>query len=281
MNRIFIGFAALALLCAPALALSIPVNQGIKIKYSNWENVSLDTTVGSGTTLPGGTYLGDNYGIFSITSMTVVGQTTAFWNAGEGGVYLNGFFWGFDVQNNEDAVGGFIEVWKGTTALDADPSSDGNGSDEWGESGGKPTYPTVNEEGQTLFLRGIAGTGARPGAFPATLAGTFASTTAPISGTALSYYDIDVADPGSHGLQFDNDIFSIDDDLNPETPNVKRDLFAAARFPAALVPLYGWTTTSDDPVTAYYTPEPGTMALLGLGLLGLGYGARRKLRRKA
>lgn len=44
---------------------------------------------------------------------------------------------------------------------------------------------------------------------------------------------------------------------------------------------FGWTQQSDDPVTGNVVPEPGTMLLMGSGLLGLaGYGFTRR-RKKA
>jgi hypothetical protein len=47
-------------------------------------------------------------------------------------------------------------------------------------------------------------------------------------------------------------------------------------FEPDLVPTNGWQSASDDPVQWSVLPEPTTMGLLGMGLVGIGLRARRR-----
>jgi hypothetical protein len=120
------------------------------------------------------------------------------------------------------------------------------------------------------------------GADPTNGAVTVQSSVAPTTGTgsAFSYQNVNLAKPGFWTDALNGDWFLNDDQGNPLVGG-SRDLRTQSNFN----PSIGWSdpsnnifgVSSKDPVRAFTTvPEPATLLLVGIGLLGAAIGHRRR-----
>jgi hypothetical protein len=103
-----------------------------------------------------------------------------------------------------------------------------------------------------------------------TLNADFNATTLPTAGTAQAYYNVV---GGSLASKFDTDTLP--------TAFGTRDFFAQNTFcpngaTSCGLPVGDWQLLSNDPIRAFVVPEPTTLAVLGFGLLGLGFAVRRR-----
>lgn len=225
------------------------------------------------TQAPGTT--NDTSGIFSIASISNLstGQTEYLRGvAGDvGGVavgpYLTGVFYGLQDQyvqtlgnfTQTNSVGGFFNIYNNTADYDPTLGPLGAGVDL-----NTGTYAGIT--GGTLFLSGIFA----PGAIIAgdnTSSYTSAFNNTSIAGSGQGFLDF----TGGAAYNF----FNTNSVTNAN--NGKNDAFITITYDDVngVASSLGWTVKSVAQVSGEI-PEPGTIALLSLAMLGLGAVARRR-----
>jgi len=271
MKKLTLILAILALGIAfttsSAMAFSLGGYTGlVKFKFNNWD---YGTLYAPGTNNPAdGVASGntDSYGIFTVTSITdLVGNN--LWNQTPG-ESLEGWFYGlsddgevFDGTGSGNiwSMGGKLEMYLGPRNLDPTAGP--------GVVPALPSAPTDiwNVTDGALFLSADFVPGAVFGDPTTTLFGTISSITVPISGKSEAYLEVT---GGSHASMFNSNIFQ----------GGAADLFLQNDFKSGDVtdPGFGWTAVSHDPVLGKVVPEPSTMILFGMGIMGLATRLRRK-----
>lgn len=270
-------------------AFNIGGYQGpVTIHFSDYENIDTPNAAGSGPSgtacqpLAVGCY---NYGVLSVDQILAPigagGSLQPIWNSGQDGAYISGVF-------NNLVIGAITGTSPNVNAystslvnidLYLNPSSLNPSLGSGGYLGGlgSLTYNTVsNVAGGGLFLSLIATPGATILNPADTVASTFNLSTYPPSGTATEFLNVT---GGAFASTFDTngqltfngtyaDMFA----TNTFCPNGSANCGNGTGTPVG-----DWQLLSSDPIRTT-VPEPSTIALIGLGLLGLGIGYRRRAR---
>lgn len=251
----------------------------IKIKYSNYEQLSIpEGCLPNGCTIanPNTANGGDNYGIVDITQI-LTPSNTVLWSKGNLGVELTGIFGDIGIASVTpngtgfviNSIGGYIDLYENTL---------GTFNPTLGTAGFDPThstYTTVTIPGD-LFLAMDFANGAVPTNPLITVSGTTTTTTYPFTGNSNSFLDVT---GGPFASRFDSN--SVNTPFGPHDFSITNDFCPNGQAgcqgqngPGDAIG--NWQFLSEDPVVGRTVPEPGSLALLGLGALGLAAVRRRR-----
>jgi len=221
----------------------------VKIKYSNWESAIDEVGTPNGVVDNVGEGL---MGIAKISTINAVNASnTLLWADGQGGEELTAVFSGYVASAIVPSASGYdVFFTDGGFKVYLDNTPDFNAT-------------IANASDGSLFLDTVAVPGIVPSSPTTTLFSSVSALTAPLSGTGTGYLDIV---GGSFASMFAQDVYGINMDLL-----LKSDIEAPGNS--------GWPIISEDPVSGQIVPEPGTIVLLGAGLLVAGISSRRMMRK--
>jgi len=289
----------IALVPTSAFALAIGLNQvssqlvgPIFVQYNNAEQFSATNSI-DGNGSAGGTPAEGNWGIVQISSIQL---GTAFFPPGSdiggggslifadqaSGGQITGIFWGVQVNplNPLEATGGFMDLyWQ--NCVDAACTGAQNVSAELASGANLAKRTNFNQytgftTGTFLvrlaFADGVLGNGTGVTVSTGVVPGS-------ADGTAKSYQNVVLGLGGLWEGKLDTDYFTLDPN---GIPMAARDIRTDSNFSANGAS--GWTIAgtnivglrSNDPVRAVALPEPGSLALVGLALLMVGFAGLRR-----
>ena len=284
-------FAAAVLTGATVMAapITLPVSP-LFVQYTNNEQFSLSNSIHSTDATTGAVTSEGNWGILQISSIvkgTALNPTgsdiqggggNVFTDGGPGGPQITGIFYGTTVNpGGLSATGGKIDLyWRdvGTANTGADLAQPFNPALRVNQK----TYTGYAEPLNPAFIflaQLVYGPGCDSNPTHNVCTGVAPGTG---DGTAKSYQSVNLAAGGVWASQLDTNFFTLDANGQPLGPaqDVRTDSNFTQNGASA------WNgggdiigLRSNDPVRLQVTPEPGTLSLLGLGLLGVGYLRRR------
>lgn len=292
MKKIFLIAAAVLCVAGTALAapISLPYNQPIYFQFNNLEQV--DTSLGNNIIIPGG-YNGintqGNWGVANISSIQngavslphtdIAGGPVVWFDDGPGGTQgqITGIFYDIQLTSGTTATGGKMDLYWHDAGSDLITAACLAG-------GCLPDAATVGlfTTGTKLttfnFASGIIN------GDPITSIQSNTDLTVNLSGQSDSFANIDLSLAGPWNNVLNGDWFWVDPDGDGiyGEPGETRDVRFSTFFNGQ--PLWNGPIgsginglRSNDPGRVLtQVPEPATLTLLGLGLLGLGFSRRRK-----
>lgn len=229
-----------------------------------------DTRAASGGSPAISAYGEDTWGIFSIATITQVSTGTNLYTSGQGGKFLTGIFGGikdYSVTRTDltSVDMGIVQQVLGTGGWLKMFSNNSNYNPTLGTGGRIGEFGYNGISGGTLELDAVFNSGVVAGS-TATYKNTF--NEAGIDGGSAGYLEVV---GGAMASKLDTNAM-VDLDGN------KHDLKLSSTFDAFLtVPqVADWTVIASGQVIGNALPEPGSLAIFGLGLAGLAALRRRK-----
>jgi len=285
-SLVVLTFAASAL----ASPIVLPTGAPIYFQYNNLEQVS----AGNNIVVPGSyapaTGTQGNWGVLNVSSIQIGGVSIPHTDIGGGPAFFSddgpggtqgqvtGIFYGIQtLPGDQTATGGFLDLfWHA-------PGSDPVTANCLAAVTCGPNAATVAEFTSGTFLARLD---FASGIITGNPTVTLQSSTNPsisTSGEADGFANVDMTDIGPWSAALNGDYFFVNPNgLGFGAPGNTRD----ARFSTFYNGQPAWNgpagsgifgLRSNDPARVFTsTPEPGTLSLLGLGLLGLGIVSRRK-----
>jgi len=277
---------ALMLYSVPAMAAPVLPNGPVYIKFDNREQISTSGTMMNWS----GTAAEMNWGIFEVSTLAA-GDTTndpqnfdpvspPFW-AGLDGGEITGMWAG--VQHNLADPAAGLNGMGGSMYFYYDDTPDAQlGSATPGQRTGDFTFTNFTDG--VLLAKIDFLPGGITGDPLTTLTGTSVPTGTGFSGIADSFATIDMAAGGLWAERLDSNYFNTLLGNNTADMRLKTSYWGGPAHSwngtdAQGNPIFG--ATSADPALAYVVPEPSTIVLLGMGLLGAGFVARRRNKKKS
>lgn len=275
-----IGTASAFVINAGEIKFTIDNYDAGTVDYGNTTGLKCSTVAGcdavSGiTTAPGAIGSEDTWGIFSVALIENITTAQTLFTKGVDG-FLTGIFYGLEDKAVEVqcgltgcnttalAVGGKVDMYLNSTDYDPNPNSDGDGP---GGRIGSSGYKSITDIGGALYLSADFATEVNGLSLGYTYLNFFNNTS--FAGNGQGFLDVT---GGSAASLFDTNALA-------DPVGGLHDLFLTVTFDDvnSAASSIGWTVTSAGQVKGEVNiPEPGTLALVGLGLVGAGFLRRRK-----
>jgi hypothetical protein len=269
--------------------------------YAGWDG-SFSIKLAGYEAFTGGLVAGsENFGVLKVTSILDGSGNHTLWTDGQGGAEITGIFSGIKIDTVSVGPFGDARVLStgGLSSFFINPfgsllSTTGGLGFSQGLGGYAAGGCAVNQNcykgisnvaggGSMLDVKWVSGVDNNLGApydTKITVDGTFVSTSNPQSGFAAGYMSVT---GGTYATTFDTNSFTFSKPGNAPADLRANNTFctpgancsATVADAGGLPTAGGWALRIDDPVNGR-VPEPGSIALVGLGLLAAGFARRRK-----